>query len=233
MFPQDVKGRGSVSLIEDTPLSALGDKGNGRHFMKRYHIKIEGFRIMPGTLPNNDDPLYLYLLREPLNTIQAARPWTLNDNNELVSAHHNLRQIYDTKDAELILFDQGVAGALRGGDLEQDRHELAARRVPIEELLRRAGGENRSRFAFSAPAPMAVHARALRSRGITTAADLLKPAAVAGEDEDDRRMPIDDAGLADAGLSPKEIAKLHQVPAFVHAQIRFQRGCGLPSTILS
>lgn len=111
-----IKGQGEVSLIEESPISVLADKGStGRHFKKKYHLKVDGFKIFPSDNKLCDDPMYLYLIRDNLSVAQVNMGWILNEDGGLVSSSIAVRQLYsNTADSELVLFDQGIGGSLKG-----------------------------------------------------------------------------------------------------------------------
>ncbi len=137
MFMRDVSGQGSVSLVEEAPLSVMGEVGAKRHHSKRFILKIDGFRIHPGTASMSDDPFYLYVVRERISRTQASSDWWLWEG-KLVNVNPILRSLHDTSDSELVLFDQGLGGSLRGGRAEIDSFLGAARLTPITDLLRSA-----------------------------------------------------------------------------------------------
>jgi hypothetical protein len=106
-FDHGFKGRGMVSLVEESPLSVMSDPqgARGRHFAKRYFLRVEGFRVMPSMGQSADDPLYLYVMREHLTAAQVSRDWSLVDG-ALVNTSIRIRALHDTTDSELVLFDQ-------------------------------------------------------------------------------------------------------------------------------
>ena len=105
-FASGVKGRGTVSLIEESPVSVLGNAAaTGRHFAKRFFLLFEGFRIFPGTHHSSDDPLYCYVMRDPVDAAQVRRDWAIVDGS-LQSANAAIRALKDTSDSEIVLFDQ-------------------------------------------------------------------------------------------------------------------------------
>jgi hypothetical protein len=114
VFGHGHKGRGTVSLVEQSPLSVMGDPqvARGRHFAKRYFLRVEGFRVKPTVGHAADDPLYLYVLRESLAATQVSHEWSLVDG-ALVNASLRVRALHDTTDSELVLFDQVVMCASR------------------------------------------------------------------------------------------------------------------------
>jgi len=136
-----MKGRGAVSLVEETPMSVMGDtKASGRHYKKKFHLQVTGFRVFPGVEKTADDPLYIYLMREKMNRAQVLSDWQLTDG-KLVSTNPALRAAHDTTDSEILLLDSGLAGSIRGGGLsgqEPDAFIGAAVRLSIGELLARA-----------------------------------------------------------------------------------------------
>jgi Leucine-rich repeat (LRR) protein len=207
-FVNNVKGQGMVELIEEAPVQALVEAASGRHFAKRYFIRIENFKVFPGMLAMSDDPLYLYVFREKISRSQANFDWKIQDG-KLRSSNSVLARLSDTSDAELIMFDKGLGGSLRGGEAERDNFITAMRRTPIADLLAR--GDELAGSKIRLPGSKLVrHLPTFLSEELLTAAHLM------GDDGDDvideNDVPIDDWTLRQApfSFSDAEIANLHQ-----------------------
>lgn len=227
-FARGLIGQGTVSLIEEYPLRLAGKEATGRHFEKKYFLRIEGFRVTPGTLSNGDVPLYLYTFREPLTQAQARNPWNLTlglggEPRALVSTNPVVRAGHDTSDAELLLFDDGIAGSLRGGRAETETFVGAARSLPIGEFLRGADAISAAADAtlgglalgalggWGKPRKLATFERAFLERGWASAGDLL------GGRENP--WPEDDADLDGKGLTI-EVRATKSANAFLNSHTR-------------
>ena len=138
-------------------MAALAEASASRHYAKRYYLRVERFSRYQSVSGTTDDPLYVYLLREPLTAAQIRGSFKLESAGQgkspmLLSTSFLLRRLFDTTDAELLLFSQGLGGSISrpSGNLELEvgetdgaspetcgeaAFEKVARRTTIAELL--------------------------------------------------------------------------------------------------
>lgn len=134
-----IKGEGEVSLIEESPISVLADKGStGRHYKKRYHLKVDGFKVYPGEAARSDDPMYIYIMREHLDISQVTLGWTIKDGI-LVSSNAAVRGMHNTSDSQLVYFDNGIGGSIKGASQSsKDGFKEVIKTLTIHDLLHEA-----------------------------------------------------------------------------------------------
>ena len=173
-------------------MAALAEASASRHYAKRYYLRVERFSRYQSVSGTTDDPLYVYLLREPLTAAQIRGSFKLESAGQgkspmLLSTSFLLRRLFDTTDAELLLFSQGLGGSISrpSGNLELEvgetdgaspetcgeaAFEKVARRTTIAELLDLADSTSGVVHLL----PLHRHVPAFREYGCFTAWDFLR-----------------------------------------------------------